>query len=138
MSYFNITNTLMVAVNISSNNNDTEKFIIASSDEDESGYYSQSYMKIATIVYAIICAIGLFGNMMVIYVVLRSWRQTTVTTVYVFSLSLADTMFLIGLQFLITTINNHSWIFGQVMCKLYMTLTSINQFASSLLLMIIS
>lgn len=47
-------------------------------------------------------------------------------------------MFLVGLPFLIATVTYKAWPFGQVMCKIYMTTTSINQFTSSLLLTVMS
>ncbi|KFM74632.1 Somatostatin receptor type 4, partial [Stegodyphus mimosarum] len=62
----------------------------------------------------------------------------TVTNMYILNLALADEMFLIGLPFLLTTMIYHSWPFGRVMCKVYMTTTSINQFTSSLLLTVMS
>lgn len=57
---------------------------------------------------------------------------------YIFNLAVADEMFLVGLPFMIATITYKEWAFGQVMCKIYMTTTSINQFTSSLLLTVMS
>ena len=62
----------------------------------------------------------------------------TVTNMYIFNLAIADEMFLIGLVFLITTFFVKYWMFGRILCKIYMTFTSINQFTSSLLLTVMS
>ncbi|XP_023221358.1 somatostatin receptor type 2-like [Centruroides sculpturatus] len=95
-------------------------------------------LEFAKILYGIVCIVGLCGNALVIYVVIRFSKMQTVTNMYIFNLALADEMFIIGLPFLLTTMIFQSWPFGQVMCKIYMTTTSINQFTSSLLLTVMS
>lgn len=95
-------------------------------------------LEFAKILYGIVCVIGLCGNSLVIYVVLRFSKMQTVTNMYIFNLAVADEMFLIGLPFLLTTMVYRYWPLGSVMCKIYMTTTSINQFTSSLLLTVMS
>jgi somatostatin receptor 2 len=95
-------------------------------------------LEFAKVLYAIVCMVGLVGNSLVIYVVLRFSKMQTVTNMYILNLALADEMFLIGLPFLIVTLIFKQWIFGNLMCKIYMTTTSINQFTSSLLLTVMS
>ncbi|XP_031850374.1 somatostatin receptor type 2 [Nomia melanderi] len=90
------------------------------------------------ILYSIVCVVGLLGNTLVIYVVLRFSNMQTVTNMYIVNLAIADECFLIGIPFLVTTMSLRSWIFGKVMCKVYMTTTSINQFTSSIFLFIMS
>lgn len=58
---------------------------------------------ISMILYAVVCIIGLFGNTLVIYVVLRFQKMKTVTNMYLLNLAIADECFLIGIPFLITT-----------------------------------
>ena len=48
------------------------------------------------IFYALICVLGLCGNTLVIYVVLRYSKMQTVTNLYIFNLALADECFLVG------------------------------------------
>ena len=79
------------------------------------------------IFYAVICIVGLCGNTLVIYVVLRYSKMQTVTYIYILMLALADEIFLIGIPFLIVTSVQGDWIFGMAMCKIYLTTTSINQ-----------
>ncbi|KAG8193174.1 hypothetical protein JTE90_005525 [Oedothorax gibbosus] len=62
----------------------------------------------------------------------------TVTNMYILNLAFADDMYLFGLPLQLTTMIFHSWPLGRIMCKVYMTTTSINQFTSSLLLTIMS
>ncbi|XP_076654536.1 somatostatin receptor type 2 [Halictus rubicundus] len=90
------------------------------------------------ILYSIVCIVGLLGNTLVIYVVLRFSNMQTVTNMYILNLAIADEFFLIGIPFLVTTMSLRSWIFGKVMCKAYMITTSINQFTSSIFLLIMS
>lgn len=90
------------------------------------------------ILYSIVCIVGLLGNTLVIYVVLRFSKMQTVTNMYIVNLAIADECFLIGIPFLVTTMSLRSWIFGKFMCTAYMTTTSINQFTSSIFLFIMS
>uniref|UniRef100_A0A0A9YNR1 Somatostatin receptor type 4 n=1 Tax=Lygus hesperus TaxID=30085 RepID=A0A0A9YNR1_LYGHE len=92
----------------------------------------------AQILYALVCIVGLLGNSLVIYVVLRFSKMQTVTNMYIVNLAVADECFLIGIPFLIATMSLELWPFGHVMCKIYMATTSINQFTSSIFLTIMS
>lgn len=93
---------------------------------------------ISMILYAIVCIVGLLGNTLVIYVVLRFSKMQTVTNMYILNLAIADECFLIGIPFLITTMHLGEWTFGKPMCKAYMISTSITQFTSSIFLFIMS
>ncbi|XP_062564458.1 somatostatin receptor type 2-like [Armigeres subalbatus] len=93
---------------------------------------------ISMILYAIVALIGLFGNTLVIYVVLRFSKMQTVTNMYILNLAIADQCFLIGIPFLIITMHLGEWTFGNTMCKAYMVSTSITQFTSSIFLFIMS
>lgn len=91
-----------------------------------------------TILYAIVCIVGLMGNTLVIYVVLRFSNMQTVTNMYILNLAIADECFLIGIPFLLTTMRIEDWIFGKTMCKAYMVSTSITQFSSSIFLLVMA
>ncbi|XP_034255304.1 somatostatin receptor type 2-like [Thrips palmi] len=88
--------------------------------------------------YAMVCVVGLLGNTLVIYVVLRFSKMQTVTNMYIVNLAVADECFLIGIPVLFTTMLLERWPFGESMCKVYMTTTSINQITSSIFLTIMS
>lgn len=94
---------------------------------------------ICTIVlYSVVCVVGLFGNTLVIWVVLRFSKMQTVTNIYILNLAIADECFLIGIPFLLYTMRICSWKFGDYMCKAYMVSTSITQFTSSIFLLIMA
>lgn len=93
---------------------------------------------ISMILYTVVCIVGLLGNTLVIYVVLRFSKMQTVTNMYILNLAIADECFLIGIPFLITTMHLGEWTFGSTMCKAYMVSTSITQFTSSIFLFIMS
>ena len=52
------------------------------------------------LVYLVVCVVGLLGNSLVIYVVLRQTATPSVTNVYILNLALADELFMLGLPFL--------------------------------------
>lgn len=85
------------------------------------------FMTFIQVLYAVICVVGLCGNTLVIYVVLRYSKMQTVTYIYILMLAVADEIFLLGIPFLIVTSIKKSWIFGLATCKIYLTTTSINQ-----------
>ena len=93
---------------------------------------------ISMIMYTVVCVIGLFGNTLVIYVVLRFSKMKTVTNLYILNLAIADQSFLIGIPFLLITMYLNEWIFGSFLCKVYMVSTSITQFTSSIFLLIMA
>lgn len=71
--------------------------------------------------YGLICVIGLVGHGLVLFAVAsdskESGRRAAVTNVYIVSLSLADSTFLVGLPFVIVTGLAKRWIFGSALCK---------------------
>lgn len=93
---------------------------------------------IQTILFSLVCLVGIAGNTLVIYVVLRYSKMQTVTNMYIVNLAIADEFFLIGIPFLIVTILSNHWVFGHITCKAYMITTSINQFTSSIFVCIMS
>ncbi|XP_055378666.1 somatostatin receptor type 2-like [Condylostylus longicornis] len=93
---------------------------------------------IYTVLYTCVLIIGLFGNTLVIYVVIRFSKMQTVTNIYILNLAIADELFLIGIPFILTTMHLGSWHFGNTMCKAYLVSTCITQYTSSLILLIMS
>ena len=72
--------------------------------------------------YGIVFVVGLMGNTLVIYVVLRYTKMQTVTNLYILNLAVADEFFLIGIPFLMVTSGLGFWPFGTIMCKVSATL----------------
>ncbi|XP_006871004.1 PREDICTED: relaxin-3 receptor 1-like [Chrysochloris asiatica] len=86
--------------------------------------------------YLALCAVGLVGNLLVL-VLVRSQQRRRPSLLNCFLLNLAAT----DLQFVLTlpfwaadTVRDFSWPFGGVMCKLVLTLTVLNMYASSFFL----
>lgn len=72
------------------------------------------------LVYLVVCVVGLLGNSLVIYVVLRHTASPSVTNVYILNLALADELFMLGLPFLAAQNALSYWPFGSLMCRLVM------------------
>lgn len=113
------------------------------------------------LLYSVVAIVGLLGNTLVIYVVLRFSNMQTVTNMYILvsarersgagcifiqyslalllqNLAIADECFLVGIPFIIATMNLGRWPFGTIICKAYMVSTSITQFTSSIFLLVMS
>ena len=93
---------------------------------------------IMVFVFGIICAVGLVGNGLVIFVVTRYTKMKTVTNMYILNLSIADGVFLLGLPLIMTTALLGHWPFGSAMCKIYYMLTCINMFTGAYTLTVMS
>ncbi|KAG8436277.1 hypothetical protein GDO86_007400 [Hymenochirus boettgeri] len=91
------------------------------------------------LVYLVVCAVGLWGNSLVIYLAWRSPAgQNSVTALYILNLALADDLFMLGLPFLAAQNALSYWPFGSPACRLVMTLDAVNQFTSIFCLTVLS
>ncbi|KAM4722249.1 somatostatin receptor type 3 [Rhinophrynus dorsalis] len=91
------------------------------------------------LVYLVVCAVGLWGNTLVIYLAWRSPAgQNSVTALYILNLALADDLFMLGLPFLAAQNALSYWPFGSPACRLVMTLDAVNQFTSIFCLTVLS
>ena len=89
-------------------------------------------------IFGLICVVGLVGNGLVIFVILRYTKMKTVTNMYILNLSIADTVFLLGLPLIMTIVILKHWIFGYAMCKIFYILTCINNFTGAFTLTVMS
>ncbi|XP_066545465.1 somatostatin receptor type 5 [Amia ocellicauda] len=90
------------------------------------------------VIYMTVFIVGLSGNTLAIYVVLRYTKMKTVTNIYILNLAVADELFMLGLPFLTTQNVLSYWPFGSFMCRLVMTVDAINQFTSIFCLTVMS
>lgn len=90
------------------------------------------------LIYIIVCIVGLGGNTLVIHIVLRYSKTESVTNIYILNLAIADELFMLSLPFLAVQNTLDSWPFGSFMCRLVMTVDSINQFTSIFCLTVMS
>ncbi|XP_023686246.1 relaxin-3 receptor 1-like [Paramormyrops kingsleyae] len=85
-----------------------------------------------SLVYCAVCAMGLVGNALVLFL-LHSSRSTSKTTInfFVFNLAVTDLLLSMVLPFWATDVAlDYSWPFGWCMCKVVSFLTSLNVYAS--------
>lgn len=90
------------------------------------------------LIYIIVCVVGLGGNTLVIHIVLHYSKVESVTNIYILNLAIADELFMLSLPFLAVQNTLDSWPFGSFMCRLVMTVDSINQFTSIFCLTVMS
>ncbi|XP_024120237.1 somatostatin receptor type 2 [Oryzias melastigma] len=88
--------------------------------------------------YLVVCVLGLAGNLLVIVAILKLDKMSSSTTVYIFNLSVADGLFMIGLPFIASQNFQNHWVFGNTACKAVMVLDGINQFTSVFCLTVMS
>lgn len=97
-----------------------------------------AWLVFVCVVYGAICLAGTIGNGLVVYVVVRYSKMRSVPNMYLFNLAVSDICFLILLPFLIVTALRKMWVFGEVLCKLFYIMTSLNWFASVFTLIVMS
>ncbi|XP_020514368.1 melanin-concentrating hormone receptor 1 [Labrus bergylta] len=93
-------------------------------------------------IFGVICFFGIFGNSVVIYTIVKKTKlcaQQTVPDIFIFSLSMADLLFLLGMPFLIhQLVGNGSWCFGATMCTVITALDSNSQIVSTYILTVMT
>ena len=91
------------------------------------------------VIFFLIFFLGLIGNSIVLYVLLRQTKPWSITATYLFNLAIADTLFVCFLPFWgHYHLNELVWRFGTSMCKAAGTMTNINMYASIFFLTAIS
>ncbi|KAJ8348294.1 hypothetical protein SKAU_G00268830 [Synaphobranchus kaupii] len=88
--------------------------------------------------YALVCCVGLTGNTMVIYVILKYAKMKTATNIYILNLAIADELFMVSMPFLATSAALRHWPFGSLMCRLLLSVDGINMFTSVFCLTVLS
>lgn len=76
---------------------------------------------VITFIYFMVCAVGLCGNTLVIYVILRYAKMKTVTNIYILNLAVADVLCMMSLPFIALQLALVHWPFGEVLCRLIMS-----------------
>ncbi|XP_070580554.1 somatostatin receptor type 2-like [Ptychodera flava] len=89
-------------------------------------------------IFAIECIVGLIGNALVIYVILRYAKMKTVTNTYILNLAIADELFMLGVPFTIQNMITLNWPYGTALCKIYLTNDVVTQFVSIFFLAVMS
>ncbi|CAL1588475.1 unnamed protein product [Knipowitschia caucasica] len=111
-------------------------------DNNNSSHVPQIPVETTTLVTAaifiIVFIVGLLGNTLVIYVVVRYTKMKTVTNLYILNLALADELYVFGIPFLCTQNVLSYWPYGEFLCKVYMTADIMSQFTSTFCLTMMS
>nr|4DKL_A Chain A, Mu-type opioid receptor, lysozyme chimera [synthetic construct] len=80
--------------------------------------------------YSIVCVVGLFGNFLVMYVIVRYTKMKTATNIYIFNLALADALATSTLPFQSVNYLMGTWPFGNILCKIVISIDYYNMFTS--------
>uniref|UniRef100_A0A8K9UZ62 Opioid receptor, delta 1a n=1 Tax=Oncorhynchus mykiss TaxID=8022 RepID=A0A8K9UZ62_ONCMY len=83
-----------------------------------------------TALYSVICVVGLLGNVLVMYGVVRYTKMKTSTNIYIFNLALADALATSTLPFQSAKYLMGTWAFGEVLCKVVIAIDYYNMFTS--------
>uniref|UniRef100_A0A8D0E086 Neuropeptides B and W receptor 2 n=1 Tax=Salvator merianae TaxID=96440 RepID=A0A8D0E086_SALMN len=93
---------------------------------------------IVPVIYSVICAVGLTGNTAVIYVILKAPKMKTVTNMFILNLAIADDLFTLVLPINIAEHLLQYWPFGEVLCKVILSIDHYNIFSSIYFLTVMS
>ncbi|XP_052389673.1 delta-type opioid receptor-like [Carassius gibelio] len=83
-----------------------------------------------TALYSVICVVGLLGNILVMYGVVRYTKLKTATNIYIFNLALADALATSTLPFQSAKYLMNTWPFGELLCKIVIAIDYYNMFTS--------
>ncbi|XP_051949179.1 delta-type opioid receptor-like [Xyrauchen texanus] len=83
-----------------------------------------------TALYSVICVVGLLGNILVMYGVVRYTKLKTATNIYIFNLALADALATSTLPFQSAKYLLNTWPFGEFLCKVVIAIDYYNMFTS--------
>ncbi|XP_044280025.1 kappa-type opioid receptor isoform X2 [Varanus komodoensis] len=85
---------------------------------------------IITAVYSMVFVVGLVGNSLVMFVIIRYTKMKTATNIYIFNLAVADALVTTTMPFQSTEYLMNSWPFGDVLCKIVISIDYYNMFTS--------
>ncbi|XP_006896857.1 PREDICTED: relaxin-3 receptor 1 [Elephantulus edwardii] len=84
------------------------------------------------VVYSVVCAVGLAGNLLVLYLMKskQGWRKSSINF-FVTNLALTDFLFVLTLPiWAVESALDFKWPFGKAMCKIVSIMSSLNMYAS--------
>ncbi|XP_028658868.2 relaxin-3 receptor 1 [Erpetoichthys calabaricus] len=87
---------------------------------------------IISVVYSVVCALGLVGNILVLYLMKskQGWKKSSIN-LFVTSLAVTDFQFVLTLPFwAVENALDFTWLFGKAMCKIVSYVTAMNMYAS--------
>ncbi|XP_009903244.2 delta-type opioid receptor [Dryobates pubescens] len=93
---------------------------------------------VITALYSVVCVVGLLGNVLVMYGIVRYTKMKTATNIYIFNLALADALATSTLPFQSAKYLMETWPFGELLCKVVLSIDYYNMFSSILTLTMMS
>ncbi|XP_032396337.1 relaxin-3 receptor 1 [Etheostoma spectabile] len=87
---------------------------------------------IISVIYSLVCALGLVGNLLVLYLMKSKhvWKTSSIN-LFVTSLAVTDLQFVLTLPFwAVENAMDFTWLFGKAMCKIVSYVTAMNMYAS--------
>uniref|UniRef100_UPI0037E75143 relaxin-3 receptor 1 n=1 Tax=Semicossyphus pulcher TaxID=241346 RepID=UPI0037E75143 len=87
---------------------------------------------IISVIYSLVCALGLVGNVLVLYLMKtkQMWKKSSIN-LFVTSLAVTDFQFVLTLPFwAVENALDFTWLFGKAMCKIVSYVTAMNMYAS--------
>ncbi|CDQ75733.1 unnamed protein product [Oncorhynchus mykiss] len=87
---------------------------------------------IISVIYSVVCTLGLIGNILVLYLMKSKqvWKKSSINF-FVTSLALTDFQFVLTLPFwAVENALDFTWLFGKAMCKIVSYVTAMNMYAS--------
>ncbi|KAI3362213.1 hypothetical protein L3Q82_012538, partial [Scortum barcoo] len=85
-----------------------------------------------SVIYSLVCALGLVGNLLVLYLMKSKqvWKKSSIN-LFVTSLAVTDFQFVLTLPFwAVENALDFTWLFGRAMCKIVSYVTAMNMYAS--------
>ncbi|KAM4632361.1 somatostatin receptor type 5-like [Discoglossus pictus] len=98
--------------------------------EYDDDYHTLNMATKSYILYFFVCAIGIVGNALAIYVFLRYHQMKTTSNIYVFSLALGDLVYMFCLLLFAIEVASTSWLLGKFMCRLFWAISTLVEFSS--------
>uniref|UniRef100_A0A8D3AZZ9 G-protein coupled receptors family 1 profile domain-containing protein n=1 Tax=Scophthalmus maximus TaxID=52904 RepID=A0A8D3AZZ9_SCOMX len=89
-------------------------------------------------VFSVVFVVGLFFNMVAVYIFGCTLKLRNETTTYMINLVVSDSLFVLSLPFRIVYFIKREWLFGSVLCKISVALFYTNMYGSILFLTCIS
>ncbi|XP_041742967.1 relaxin-3 receptor 1-like [Coregonus clupeaformis] len=85
---------------------------------------------IISVIYSVVCILGLIGNILVLYLMKSKWKKSSIN-LFVTSLAVTDFQFVLTLPFwAVENALDFTWLFGKAMCKIVSYVTAMNMYAS--------
>lgn len=124
---------LSCVLNSTSNRSSSEYFQLADLERANVVGDGAAVLRIIiSVIYSLVCALGLVGNLLVLYLMKSKlvWRKSSIN-LFVTSLALTDFQFVLTLPFwAVENALDFTWLFGKAMCKIVSYVTAMNMYAS--------